>query len=37
MIPEVIGRDIEGLKAHDVGRVADTVADDLVFVTPARP
>jgi hypothetical protein len=32
----VIGRYIEGLKAHDVDRVAGTVADDLAFVTPAR-
>lgn len=36
MIPPVIGRYIEGLKAHDVDRVAATVADDLAFVTPAR-
>jgi SnoaL-like domain len=35
-IPPVIGRYIEGLKAHDVERVAGTVADDLAFVTPAR-
>jgi hypothetical protein len=36
VIPPVIGRYIEGLKAHDVERVAGTVADDLAFVTPAR-
>jgi SnoaL-like domain len=36
MIPPVIGRYIEGLKSHDVDRIAGTVADDLAFVTPAR-
>ena len=36
MIPRVIGRYIEGLKAHDVDRVAGTIADDLAFVTSAR-
>jgi hypothetical protein len=36
VIPPVIGRYIEGLKAHDVDRVAGTVADDLAFVTPPR-
>jgi hypothetical protein len=36
VIPPVIQRYIEGLKAHDVDRVASTVADDLAFVTPAR-
>ena len=35
-IPPVIGRYMEGLKAHDVDLVAGTVADDLAFVTPAR-
>jgi hypothetical protein len=36
VIPLVIDRYIEGLKAHDVDRVAGTVADGLAFVTPAR-
>jgi hypothetical protein len=27
---------VEGLKAHDVGKIGDAVADDLTFVTPAR-
>jgi hypothetical protein len=35
-VPPVIGRYIEGLKAHDVDLVAGTVADHLAFVTPAR-
>jgi len=35
-IPPVLLRYIEGLKAHDVERVADTVADDLVFVSATR-
>ena len=34
--PAVLESYIAGLKAHDVGRVATTVADDLAFVTPAR-
>jgi hypothetical protein len=34
--PAVLERYIAGLKAHDVRRVATTVADDLAFVTPMR-
>lgn len=34
--PAVLESYIAGLKAHDVGRVATTVADDLAFVTPVR-
>jgi hypothetical protein len=36
MILPVIGRYVEGLKTHDVDRIAGTVVDDLAFVTPAR-
>jgi hypothetical protein len=36
VIPPVIGCYIEGLRTHDVDRIAGTVADDLAFVTPAR-
>jgi predicted ester cyclase len=35
-IPAVMAAYIEGLKAHDVGRIASTVSDDLAFITPAR-
>lgn len=35
-VPAAIETYIEGLKAHDVAKVATTVADDLAFVTPAR-
>jgi predicted ester cyclase len=35
-IPTVLESYIEGLKAHDVDRIAATVSDDLAFVTPAR-
>jgi hypothetical protein len=34
--PEVLNCYIEGLEAYDVDRIADTVSDDLAFVTPAR-
>jgi predicted ester cyclase len=32
-MPAVLLRYMEGLKAHDVDRIAGTVADDLAFVT----
>jgi predicted ester cyclase len=35
-IPAVLHSYIDGLKAHDVDRIAGTVSDDLAFVTPAR-
>jgi len=35
-IPAVLASYIEGLKAHNVERIAATVADDLAFITPAR-
>jgi predicted ester cyclase len=35
-IPAVLTSYIEGLKAHDVDRIAATVSDDLAFVTPSR-
>ena len=35
-VPTVIEIYIKGLKTHNVGLVATTVADDLAFVTPAR-
>ena len=35
-IPAVIRSYIEGLRAHDVARIAATVSDDLAFVTPSR-
>jgi predicted ester cyclase len=35
-IPAAMQSYIEGLKAHDVERIATTVSDDLAFVTPAR-
>jgi predicted ester cyclase len=35
-IPAVMNTYIEGLKAHDVDRIALAVSDDLAFVTPAR-
>lgn len=35
-IPAVLHTYMEGLKAHDVDRIAGTVADDLAFVTPSR-
>ncbi len=35
-IPTVLYSYIDGLKAHDVNRIAATVSDDLAFVTPAR-
>jgi hypothetical protein len=33
-IPAVMDNYIEGLKAHDVERIAGTVSEDLAFVTP---
>jgi len=35
-IPPVLLRYIQGLKAHDVDLVGDTVADDLVFIAATR-
>lgn len=35
-IPAVLWRYIEGLKAHDVAKIATTVADDLRFIAPER-
>jgi predicted ester cyclase len=35
-VPAVLRTYIDGLKAHDVDAIADTVSDDLAFVTPAR-
>jgi predicted ester cyclase len=35
-IPAVLLAYIEGLKAHDVGKIADTVSDDLAFVSATR-
>jgi predicted ester cyclase len=35
-IPHVLLDYMAGLKAHDVDRIAGTVADDLAFVTPDR-
>lgn len=35
-IPDSILNYIEGLTSHDVDRIAAAVADDVVFVTPAR-
>lgn len=35
-IPAVFRAYIEGLRAHDVDRIAATLADDLAFVTPSR-
>jgi predicted ester cyclase len=35
-VPPVLLRYIERLKAHDVDLVADTVADDLVFISATR-
>jgi len=35
-IPSVLRSYIEGLKAHDVDRVAETVSDDLAFVSAHR-
>jgi SnoaL-like domain len=35
-VPDVIDAYIAGLKAHDVARVAETVADDLAFIAVAR-
>jgi hypothetical protein len=34
-IPQVLLTYIEGLKAHDVPKIASTVADDVRFITPA--
>jgi predicted ester cyclase len=33
-VPPILLTYIDGLKAHDVGKIATTVADDLRFVTP---
>src|SRR5436305_1935460 len=33
-VPAVMEDYIEGLKAHDVERIASNVSDDLAFVTP---
>jgi predicted ester cyclase len=35
-IPAVMNTYIEGLKAHDVDRIAATVADDVAFITASR-
>ena len=35
-IPPVLWIYIEGLKAHDVDGIAETVSDDLDFVTPTK-
>jgi predicted ester cyclase len=35
-IPGVMVSYIQGLKTHDVDRIAASVADDLAFVTPSR-
>jgi predicted ester cyclase len=35
-LDNVITSYISGLKSHDIARIADTVADDMVFVTPGR-
>lgn len=35
-IPQVLLDYVEGLKAHDVGRVAGTVAEDLLFISATR-
>jgi len=35
-VPSVLLTYIEGLKAHDVRKVADTVSDDLAFVSATR-
>jgi predicted ester cyclase len=35
-IPPVIGTYMEGLKAHEVDGIGETVSDDLDFVTPTR-
>ncbi len=36
VLPLVISAYIEGLKAHDVDKIATTVSDDLVFVAATR-
>ena len=35
-IPAVVQRYMEGLKRHNVEGIAETVSDDLAFVTPAK-
>jgi predicted ester cyclase len=35
-VPPVLLRYVDGLKTHDVALVADTVADDLVFIAATR-
>jgi predicted ester cyclase len=35
-IPSILRAYIAGLKAHDLPAIAETVADDLAFVTPAK-
>ena len=35
-LPSVLNHYIEGLKAHDVARIGETVSEDLAFVTPER-
>ena len=35
-IPPVLSIYMEGLKAHDVDGIGETVSDDLDFVTPAK-
>jgi predicted ester cyclase len=35
-IPPVIRAYMDGLKSHDVDRIAETVSDDLAFVTPTK-
>ena len=36
MIPTSLNSYIAGLKAHDLGSIASTFADTIVFVTPAK-
>src|SRR5690349_7008406 len=35
-IPEVLLRYVEGLKAHDLEKIASTVSDDLQFISATR-
>ena len=35
-LPRVLTRYVEGLKSHDVAKIAETVSKDLAFVTPSR-
>ena len=36
VIPSVLLTYIDGLKAHDVSKVADTVSNDLAFISATR-